>query len=129
MSMARSIKRQKQGAKSFDRMTTAERTQAMARFGIKPEDLQKSYDMGYADGQKDSVPKAKEFTLKACYASFLITMIDHFGMSMDDAVARLRDMDDQFVLCFNDTDMVEEAFEKTGVHLNWGDPLERIEEV
>ena len=60
------------------------------------------------------------------YAAFLITMIDGHGMDADQAVDMLTEIDKQVVLCVEDAELVEEAYRKTGVELNWDDALERI---
>jgi hypothetical protein len=54
-------------------------------------------------------------------------MIDHHGMDMDQAVDLLIEMDKQVVLCAEDQELVDEAYEKTGVELNWDDAVGRIE--
>jgi hypothetical protein len=38
----------------------------------------------------------------------------------------LIEIDKQTVLCVEDADIVAEAYEKTGVQLNWEDAVERI---
>jgi hypothetical protein len=92
------------------------------RNGITEKDVQKAYEDGLKDGRKFS----EDFAFHAIYAAFLITMIDKHSMDMDEAVDLLIEIDKQTVLCVADTDLVEEAYEKTGVQLNWEDSVGRI---
>lgn len=93
------------------------------RNGITEKDVQKAYEDGIRQGRKF----AEDFAFHSIYAAFLITMIDHHGMGMDEAVDLLREMDHQVVLCAEDQELADEAYEKTGVELNWNDAIERIE--
>lgn len=92
------------------------------RNGITEADVQKAYEQGTQEGRKF----AEDFAFHTIYAAFLITMIDGHGMDADEAVDMLIEIDKQTVLCVEDTDLVKEAYEKTGVQLNWEDAVERI---
>ena len=92
------------------------------RNGITEKDVQKAYEKGAQEGRKF----AEDFAFHTIYAAFLITMIDHHGMDADEAVDLLIEIDRQTVLCVEDTDLVEEAYEKTGIELSWTDAIERI---
>ena len=92
------------------------------RNGITEADVQKAYEQGTQEGRKF----AEDFAFHTIYAAFLITMIDKHGMDMDEAVDLLIEIDKQTVICVADTDLVEEAYEKTGVQLNWEDAVGRI---
>lgn len=124
---ARELRRQKQRA---DRkllmeipLTPVEQMRAnFFRNGITEADVQKAYEEGTRDGRKF----AEDFAFHTIYAAFLITMIDGHGMDADQAVDMLTEIDKQVVLCVEDAELVEEAYRKTGVELNWDDALERI---
>lgn len=92
------------------------------RNGITEKDVQKAYEQGAADGRKF----AEDFAFHTIYAAFLITMIDKHGMDADEAVDLLIEMDKQTVLCVEDSELVDEAYEKTGIELDWTDAIERI---
>lgn len=92
------------------------------RNGITDADVQKAYE----DGLKDGRTFAEDFAFHTIYAAFLITMIDKHGMDADEAVDLLIEMDRQTVLCVEDSELVEEAYQKTGVELSWNDAIERI---
>lgn len=93
------------------------------RNGITEKDVQKAYE----DGTKEGRRFAENFAFHAIYAAFLITMIDRHGMDADQAVEMLIEMDRQVILCAEDQELAEEAYEKTGVELHWEDAVGRIE--
>lgn len=93
------------------------------RNGITEKDVQKAYE----DGTKEGRRFAENFAFHAIYAAFLITMIDRHGMDADKAVEMLIEMDRQVILCAEDQELAEEAYEKTGVELHWEDAVGRIE--
>ena len=97
---------------------------AIFRNGITLDDLQKQYERGLKEGQRF----AEDFAFRTIYAAFLITMIDGRGMGQDEAVELLREIDRQVVTCVEHEELTEEAYEKTGIELNWNDALNRIEE-
>lgn len=92
------------------------------RNGITEADVQKAYEQGATDGRMF----AEDFAFHTIYAAFLITMIDKHGMDADKAVDMLIEIDKQTVLCVEDTELVDEAYAKTGVQLNWKDAVGRI---
>lgn len=123
-SMSRSIKRKATGAKSFDRMTPHERAVAMARNGISHNDLQKSYDMGYADGRKTGI----ETMSHIIYAAILLTLKEQ-GMTDEECYDTLMAIDHQTLLCFDSEDIAAEAFESTGIQLEWDQGVNRVRKV
>lgn len=125
---SREIRRQKQRQ---DRNTLAEirltpQEELRLKFfrnGITEKDVQKAYEDGTKEGQRF----AENFAFHAIYAAFLITMIDHHGIDADKAVDMLIEMDRQVILCAEDQELADEAYEKTGVELHWEDAVGRIE--
>lgn len=104
-------------------LTPVERLRAQYfRNGITEADAQKAYEEGARDGRRF----AEDFAFHTIYAAFLITMIDQHGMNADAAVDMLIEIDRQTVLCVEDSELVEEAYRKTGVELQWNDAIERI---
>lgn len=92
------------------------------RNGITEKDVQKAYEDGTKEGRKF----AEDFAFHAIYAAFLITMIDKHGMDADEAIDLLVEIDRQTVLCVEDSELAEEAYEKTGIELNWESAIDRI---
>lgn len=108
---------------SLMEMTIPERKSLLYRNGITEKDLQKAYDQG----RKDADRVNQDFCFRTVYAAFLITMIDKHGMDRDEAVALLREIDNQVVVCVDHSDLTQEAYERTGLELCWDDPIERIQ--
>jgi hypothetical protein len=125
---SREIRRQKQRQ---DRNTLAEirltpQEELRLKFfrnGITEKDVQKAYEEGLKEGRKF----AEDFAFHTIYAAFIITMIDKHGMDADEAVDLLIEMDHQVVVCVEDSELADEAYEKTGVELHWDDAIGRIE--
>ena len=92
------------------------------RNGITAKDVQKAYEDGTKEGRKF----AEDFAFHAIYAAFLITMIDKHGMDADEAIDLLVEIDRQTVLCVEDSELADEAYEKTGIELNWESAIDRI---
>ncbi len=97
---------------------------ALFRNGITFKDVENEKRAAFADGKK----LAEEFVFHTVYASILITMVENHGWEPDAAADLLREIDKQVVLCVEDQELVNEAFEKTGLRLQWDDPIERIQE-
>lgn len=91
------------------------------RNGITEKDVEAAYKKGAEEGRTF----AENFCFHTIYAAFLIVMINH-GMTPDDAANRLIEIDKQTVLCVEDEELTEEAYRKTGIKLEWDNPLERI---
>lgn len=94
---------------------------ALFRNGVTAADLETEYKKGFMDAKKE----VEEFCFHTIYAAILIALMDR-GMEQDEAVETLRAIDRQVVVCIDDQDIIKEAYEKTGVELNWNDPVERI---
>lgn len=125
---SREIRRQKarKDRKTLMEMETTPAEKMKAAFfrnGITLEDMKQEYYRGAQDGRKF----AEDYAFHTIYAAFLITMIDHHGMDQEEAVDLLIEIDHQTVLCVEDEELVKEAYEKTGIELNWDDAIERIE--
>ena len=104
--------------------TPAEKLQAaFFRNGITLDDLKREYMRGAKEGRK----LAEDYAFQTIYAAFLITMIDHHGMDADEAVDLLIEIDHQTVACVENSELIEEAYRKTGIQLNWDEAIERIE--
>ena len=95
---------------------------AFYRNGITEKDVEAAYRKGAEEGRKF----AEDFCFHTIYAAFLIVMIEKNGMNPDDAAKLLIEIDKQTVLCVEDTEIADEAYRKTGIKIDWDEPLERI---
>lgn len=94
---------------------------ALFRNGVTLADLEAEYKRGFAAARAD----VEKFCFHTIYAAVLITLRES-GMSQQQAVETLRAIDRQVVACIDDEDITKEAYEKTGIELNWDDPIDRI---
>ena len=97
---------------------------ALYKNGITVKDLQEEYKRGWTDAKKE----VEEFCFHVIYAAILIALNDNNLLSPDESADFLRAVDHQVVMCIEDKDLAEEAYEKTGITLQWEDPIERVQE-
>lgn len=67
--------------------------------------------------------------LKAVYASVILLMTEEYGFTHEQCIDLLTKLEDKTLLCLNDEEIVEEAFEKTGIRINFAAGVDRIEEI
>ena len=104
--------------------TSVQQKEAMLfRNGIRIKDLEQAREDGWKQGKEDT----EQFCFHVIYAAILITICEKYGWDADKAAELLREVDHQVVTCIEDQDIVDEAFEKTGIQLSWTDPLERVQ--
>ena len=96
---------------------------ALFKNGITFDDVRAEYKRGWNDAKKF----VEEFCFHTIYASVLI-VLDEEGVERDRLPEILKKIDRQVVLCVEDKDLAEEAYEKTGLSLQWDDPIERVQE-
>jgi len=106
-------------ATSFERQMAA-----LFRNGITTDDVTREKKAAFTEGQH----MAEKFTFQVIYAAILITMVEKHEWDSDAVVDLLKEIDHQVVLCVEDVELAREAYEKTGISLNWDDPFERIQE-
>lgn len=98
---------------------------ALIRNGITVEDLEKNYHLGYDEGFSAAVRATGSLT----YAAIGIALHDLYDFD-DEAILRVvREVDKHVTMDFSSLDAAEELLEKTGIRINFDDPVERIEEV
>ena len=67
--------------------------------------------------------------LKAVYASIIILMTEEYGFTQEQCIDLLTKLEDKTLLCLSDQELVDEAFEKTGIRIHFESAVDRIEEV
>lgn len=67
--------------------------------------------------------------LKAVYASVVLLMTEEYGFDQEQCIDLLTKLEDKTLLCLSDQDLVDEAFEKTGIRINFRAGVDRIEEI
>lgn len=106
-------------------MSKDARKAALVRNGITPEDVQREYDKGRDEGFSAGVTATGKLT----YAAIGIALHDLHGFGHKRILRVLQEVDKHVQLDFSSLDAAEELLEKTGIRLNWGDPIERVQEV
>ena len=67
--------------------------------------------------------------IKAVYASVIILMTEEYGFTQEQCIDLLTKLEDKTLLALSNEDIVEEAFEKTGIRINFAAGVDRIEEI
>ena len=78
-----------------------------------------AYKRGFASGCDDSVT--------TCYASAALVLSEDFGFDQDKLVDFLCKLDDAVRFNIDSEEKRQEAFDKTGIKISFGEPLQRIE--
>lgn len=66
--------------------------------------------------------------LESIYAAAIILLTDEYGFDHDQCVSFLRKLEDKTLYCFEHQDILDEAFEKTGIRIHFDEGIGRIEE-
>ena len=105
-------------------MSRDARKAALIRNGITPEDVQREYDKGRDEGFSAGVAATGKLT----YAAIGIALHDLHGFGHKRILRVLQEVDRHVQMDFSSLDAAEELLEKTGIRLNWSDPIERVQE-
>lgn len=113
------------GVPSYKRgRTTAELLNAMAKNGITAADYKKAYEDGYKQGVED----AGRMGCRSIYAAILIVLHEEHGFGKKRLINVLRKIDEKVQTCLAHLELIDEAFEKTGVELDFDQPIDRVAE-
>lgn len=66
--------------------------------------------------------------LESVYAAAIILLTEEYGFDHDQCVDFLQKIEDKTLLCIEHQDIVDEAFEKTGIRIHFDAAINRIEE-
>ena len=105
-------------------MTREAKRARMVQNGITPEDLKANYDIGYDEGSSAAVRTVGSLT----YTAIAIALKDVHGFGKKRILRIIREVDRHVQMDFSSIDAAEELLEKTGIRLNWNDPIERVQE-
>lgn len=100
-------------------------TEALIKNGITPEDLKAEYKRGYDDGAR----AAGLQIFKCCYAGIAIALADEFGFGEDECFRAICAADEKMIWALNNSELVDEVLEKTGLRLELDEPFERVQKV
>lgn len=67
--------------------------------------------------------------LETVYAAVILLMVEEYGFDHDQCLNLLTKLEDKTLYCFDHKDIVNEAFDKIGIRINFNAGLDRIEEI
>lgn len=76
----------------------------------------------------DAFDAASGPVLRTVYAALILVMTEEYGFDHDQCVDLLRKLEDKTLLCISTQELVDEAFEKTGIRINFGSAINRIDD-
>lgn len=100
-----------------------ERVKGLIQNGITAKDLEEAFTQGHNEG----FMQAGLSVLRCCYAAICIALHDEFGFGESRCFRALKVVDEKVALALNHEELVDEAFEKTGLTLSLDEPFERIQ--
>ena len=109
-------------AKDMQSRSDAERMRVLYKNGITAKDVDDAFREGW-DGAKKEV---EEFCFHTIYAAILIELVEGLGLDPDKAREVLKAIDKKVVLCVEDKDLMNEAYERADTLFVWDDPIERV---
>lgn len=66
--------------------------------------------------------------LKSVYAAVITLLSDEYGFDHDQCLDFLEKLEDKTLYCIENQDILDEAFEKTGIRIHFNEGINRIEE-
>lgn len=96
----------------------------LERNGITIKHLEENYTNGYKNGVNDST----SLVSRAAYAAAILALKSQFRFGKKRILRFLTAMDENLLYCIDRQDLIDEAWQKTGLKLVEDDPLERIQD-
>lgn len=115
------MSRQQRRAQERAKQKLAARVDAFRRVNPMGE---AAYQAGFDAGFRAAAP----FTFKAIYAAVCMALHDLHGFGHDRCAKVLMAVDDHVANTLTSTELIEEAWKKTGLYLNFEEPFDRIED-
>lgn len=115
---------QQRATPGYLRGTKEQKIKALLKNGITPEDLEKEYQKGFEAGFKAGAPVA----FKAIYAAVCMALHDLHGFGHDRCAKVLMAVDEHVANSLTSEELIDEAWKKVGLYLNFDEPFDRIED-
>lgn len=97
----------------------------LSQNGITPQDLEKEFDTGYAEGFR----AAAQPVTRGAYAAVCLALKELHGFGTKRCAEVLRAMDKHMQYSLTSEELINEVWEKLGLELVWDDPFDRIQEL
>ena len=98
---------------------------AFLKSGITPEDMKKSYKMGFDEGFRAS---GMEIT-KCCYAALALVLFEDYGFTQEKTVEAMRKIQDKVIYTFHHSELADELLRKANITVDWGGTFQRIDTI
>jgi hypothetical protein len=106
-------------------MTPQEVLTKWSKNGITYGDVTKAYEDGKMDGAKEG----GKLAYRSIYGAICVVMHDMHRFGKKRLYRLLRAVDQKVLESLTHTELIEEAWEKTGLQISFDQPFDRIEEV
>lgn len=77
----------------------------------------------------EAIMMASGPVVKAIFAGVITILAEDYGFTSDQCLDVLFKLDEKSALCLDSEEMIEEAFQKTGIRIRLNDAVNRIEKV
>ena len=77
----------------------------------------------------EAIMMASGPVVKAIFAGVITILAEDYGFTSDQCLDVLSKLDEKSALCLDSEEMIEEAFQKTGIRIRLNDAVNRIEKV
>ena len=101
----------------------------MAEYGARKARYEGGFKEGYDKGWSAGVKESGKLAYRSIYGALLIVLHDEFGFEKQRLYKLLSQTDQRILESLNHVELVDEAWEKTGLRLNFEAPFDRIEAV
>ena len=115
---------QQRATPGYLRGSNEQKVKALLKNGITPKDLEEEYKRGFEAGFKAGAPA----TFKSIYAAVIMALHDLHGFGHDRCAKVLMAVDRHVVDSLTSQELVDEAWRKVGLYLNFDEPFNRIED-
>lgn len=113
---------------AYQRGGAADVIRQMAKNGITVEDYDKARDKEYKRGFSEGYRAGGEESMKMCYAALALAAHELLGFGRKRACDLLVKMDNIVMTRLNSEDAITEAFDAMGLHIDFADPMCRVQE-
>lgn len=87
------------------------------------------HKVGFQEGYARGVKEGGRLAYRSIYGALLIKLHDMYGFGKQRLYKLLSEVDQRILESLKHTELIDEAWEKTGLQLNFDAPFDRIEEV
>ncbi len=102
---------------------TQQRIAGLIQNGITKKDLEDAYNSGMEEGFR----QAGMPIIKSCYAGICIALKEQFGFGKERCYRALKAVDEKIIFALNHQELTDEALEKAGIRIDFGQAFDRIE--